>query len=207
LVKANNKPLVFLWKFWGASGLASRAVSVVIRSSLLWRLEQEGVDVADRWDIVGRIAYERRADTAYVFGALHSLLALIGSRQLAAAHDLVNALRASAALTSVAHSTTEQAPDQAKVSQDVGVALAETILAMAEQRTVRVPFATLASRLHRLGGSVAQRDVFLRTLYIIASESGDEVSAARLKALRLRQRHEDRFLHLVGHRQNNRARA
>lgn len=164
-------------------------------TSLLWRLEQEGVAVGDRWETVGRIAFERRRDTTYVFGALHSLLALIGSRRLEAARELVDALRMSAA---------DGDTDQARVSQAVGVDLAEIILAMAEHRSTAVPLAALASRLGRLGGSVAQRDVFLRTLLLSAAAAGDEVSIARLRSLRLRQRQEDRFLRLVDRRGGSR---
>ena len=164
-------------------------------TSLLWRLEQEGVDVGRRWQLVGEIAYQRRHDTAYVFGALHSLLALIGSRQLEAARDLVVALQKSA---------THGKHDQSLVAKVIGVELAETILDMAEQHGHRLPLAALALKLQRLGGSVAQRDVFLRTLLLIAADAGDEVSTARLKALRLRQRQEDKFLTLVEKRQGGR---
>ena len=160
-------------------------------TSLLWRLEQEGADVGSRWQSVGRIAYDRRRDTAYVFGALHSLLALIGSRQLTAARELVTALRQSAR---------RGGTDQAHVSGVVGVELAETILAMAERRSTRTPLASIGIRLGRLGGSLAQRDVFLRTLILIATGSGDDISRIKLKALRLRQRHEDKFLRLVDQR-------
>ena len=168
-------------------------------TSLLWRLEQEGVAVGDRWASVGRIAYDRRRDTTYVFGALHSLLALIGSRQLGAARELVTALRKSA---------DGGGGDQALVSGAVGVDLAETILAMAERRKLANPLAAMALRLQRMGGSIAQRDVFLRTLLLLAAEMGDEVNVAKLRALRLRQRQEDKFLLLVdqrhaGHRQSD----
>ena len=160
-------------------------------TSLLWRLEQEGVDVGDRWRAVGSIASDRRQDTAYVFGTLHNLLALVGSHRLSAAHELVSALKTSAVSANT---------DQCQVSKIIGVDLAETILDMAEQRQSRVPLASLATRLPRLGGSVAQRDVFLRTLLLIAAESGDQVSTAKLKALRLRQRREDNFVRLVDRR-------
>ena len=164
-------------------------------TSLLWRLEQEGINVGNRWEAVGHIAYERRCDTAYVFGAMHSLLALIGSRQFEAARELVAALKQSAVRAD---------SDQALVSEAVGIELAETILAMAEQSGgARKPLSALALRLPRLGGSVAQRDVFLRTLLLIAAEMGDQVNVAKLKALRLRQRHQDKFLVLVEKRQSN----
>ena len=122
---------------------------------------------------------------------LHNLLALVGSHRLSAAHELVSALKTSAVSANT---------DQCQVSKIIGVDLAETILDMAEQRQSRVPLASLATRLPRLGGSVAQRDVFLRTLLLIAAESGDQVSTAKLKALRLRQRREDNFVRLVDRR-------
>jgi hypothetical protein len=164
-------------------------------TSLLWRLEQEGVAVGTRWDVVGSIAHERRRDTAYVFGTMHCLLALIGSRQWTAAHDLVAALEASAA---------DGATDQAVVAGKVGVELARTILAMAEHGKAGVPLAKLGVELGCLGGSIAQRDVFLRTLLLIATETGDEIGMVSLKSLRSRQRHADGFLRMVERRQSER---
>lgn len=164
-------------------------------TSLLWRLEQEGLDVGQRWDTVGAIADARRHDTTYVFGALHGLLALIGSRRLAAAADLVAALRSAADSGST---------EQAAVSRSVGVALAEIILSMAENRRSAMPLAAVAARLGQLGGSVAQRDVFLRTLLLIAADSGDDVSLVRLKALRTSQRAEDRFVRIIEGRHGTR---
>src|SRR5262249_44678315 len=61
--------------------------------SILWRFEQQGVDVGDRWHGLHEIAYRRRTDTTYVFASLHYLLALIAAGDLAAAGDLVEALR------------------------------------------------------------------------------------------------------------------
>ena len=134
-----------------------------------------------------------------MFGSLHSLLALIGSNRIAAAQELITALRQSAA---------RGAGDQAEVASAVGVELAETILAMAlssrdARRQAARPLAALGQRLPRLGGSIAQRDVFLRTLLLIALDAGDDVAAAKLKGLRLRQRKEDRFLALVDRRPSN----
>jgi tetratricopeptide (TPR) repeat protein len=164
-------------------------------TSLLWRLEQEGVAVGTRWDAVGRIAHDRRRDTAYVFGTLHCLLALIGSRQWTAAHDLVAALEKSAA---------SGATDQALVAGKVGVELARTLLAMAERGKAGIPMARLGAELGCLGGSIAQRDVFLRTLLLIATETGDEIGTAALQSIRARQRHADGFLQLVARRQSER---
>ncbi len=51
--------------------------------SLLWRLEQSGVHVGDRWMEIAEVAYRRRTDTTLIFAALHNLAAMVavGDRQ------------------------------------------------------------------------------------------------------------------------------
>ena len=45
--------------------------------SLLWRLNQTGVDVGSRWADMAEIALRRRHDTTLVFASLHTLAALV----------------------------------------------------------------------------------------------------------------------------------
>ena len=63
--------------------------------------------------------------------------------------------------------------DQGQVTEAVGIELATTLLDFALNRAPRSDFASLASRLPRLGGSHAQRDVFVRTLAEFAANRGD----------------------------------
>jgi hypothetical protein len=152
--------------------------------STLWRLEQDGVDVGDRWEALHEIAHGRRADTTYVFASLHYLLALIAMDDREAAGELVSAMR----------QRQGDRCDQGRVARDVGVRAAEAILSLADCRSgSRENLSEIAHRLPALGGSHAQRDVFLRTLMSIAVRNDDAASLGVIGELRCRQRREDRF--------------
>jgi hypothetical protein len=143
--------------------------------SLLWRLEQHGLDVGHRWQMLGDIAARQHNDCSYVFAALHDLMALLRSGRQRAAADLILAMRMSAA---------GEDTDQARVAARVGVACAEMIRAIASGKPVRAVLTKLAARLPQLGGSHAQRDVFLRTLMEIAADSRDTHAFGALSQMR-----------------------
>jgi hypothetical protein len=159
--------------------------------SMLWRLEQEGVEVADRWGELHAIAWRRRTDTSYVFGSLHYLLALVAAGDIPAAHEMIAALERAAR---------EGRTDQSRVSRDVGLDLAKTIVSMATGHRLRADMASVARRLPAIGGSFAQRDLFLRTLMLMAADAGDTPAANVLESIRLQQRRDDRFSQLVQRR-------
>lgn len=152
--------------------------------ALLWRLEQHGVDVGHRWARVHEIASERRRDCAYVFASLHYLLALIGAGAIDEAKELAAHLRAAAL-----RSTSEQE----KIAARVGAPIAEALIAFANGQMVPSDLAMLGGHLQQLGGSNAQRDVFLRTLMAIAVENSDLTAWRSLREIRLQQRRADRF--------------
>lgn len=160
-------------------------------ASLLWRIEQEGMAVGDRWHRIAHLAHARRRDTTYVFGTLHTLLALIGANRIDAARETVAALRRSA---------TADETDQNRVARDIGADLGDVILSLAERRQARISLASLGLKLQKIGGSIAQRDVFLRTLLLMAADAGDEIGTAKLNAQRHGQRQEDRFSSLLDRR-------
>ncbi len=158
-------------------------------ASFLWRMRQEGIAVGRRWEELLPIAERRRRDTSLVFASLHYLLALIANGALAAARDLVEAL-GSQAMTG--HG------DQARLAAEIGYPLAKAIFATTgHDPAQRIDAAFLATLLPGIGGSNAQRDVFVRTLALIAVESGDAAAAADVLALRRRLRRDDRFVGLV----------
>lgn len=131
--------------------------------SLLLRLRQAGVDVGDRWEELATLARSRTTDTSYVFGSLHHLLALaaVGDREAAGRLASALATRAQA-----------QADDQSDVAEIVGLPLARTVLAAMDGRRASDAFSEIAHRLPSIGGSNAQRDIFLRVLAMIAAEEG-----------------------------------
>ena len=156
--------------------------------SLLWRLQQEGVAVGERWVELEAIARRRRHDTTLVFATLHYLLALVAAGDLAAAYELTATLRTTALAGT---------GDQAGVAGRVGLDLANAILALRQHRLPRLTWDRLVKATTELGGSNAQRDVFVRTLALLAADGGDDVTTARIMAHRRRLKREDRFARLV----------
>lgn len=152
--------------------------------ALLWRLEQHGVDVGSRWEQVREIADRRRRDCAYVFASLHYLLALIAARAIDEAEDVASQLSQAAARAS---------SEQEVVAARIGTPLAEALIAFAKGHTYPCDLALLAGRLKQLGGSNAQRDLFLRTLMVIAVDKGDIHAWQAISDIRLQQRRADRF--------------
>lgn len=152
--------------------------------SMLWRLEQEGVNVGDRWLPLYEIAYKRRTDTAYVFASLHYLLALVASGDLCAASELISAMR----------ERKNGNCDQSRVTRYIGVRVAEALIQMPGHcAKSEICLAEMAKRLPVIGGSHAQRDVFVRALMAVAMRSQDYPSLRAIAALRHELRHEDRF--------------
>jgi hypothetical protein len=151
--------------------------------SLLWRLRQHGVAVGDRWDELADIARRRRHETTLIFVALHRLLALLAVGDTAAADELVAALDAAAL----------GAGEQAAVAASFGARLARTLRATAGT----APLTDLAGRLSPLGGSHAQRDVFVRSLALLAGACGDAAAQAEILAARRRLKRDDVFLGLL----------
>lgn len=156
--------------------------------SMLWRLEQDGVNVGDRWQELAEIAHKRRTDTTYVFASLHYLLALIAVGDLNAADDLIKAMRAR-----------KDGPcDQSRVTRYIGVRVAEAFLRMPGQcERSELCLAEMARRLPAIGGSHAQRDVFVRALMGVALRNQDYPSLRAIDELRCEMRYQDRFHQII----------
>jgi len=123
--------------------------------------------------------------------SLHYLLALVATKETAAAAELVSAIGAKAVSAE---------GDQATVMDVVGRDLAQTILGLATSGVNRTAIDRLATRLPMIGGSHAQRDVFVRSLAMLAAERGDRATLDRVLAIRRRLKREDRFALLVRER-------
>ena len=154
--------------------------------SMLWRLEQDGVNVGHRWQGVYEIAYKRRTDTTYVFASLHYLLALLGAGDKQAAWELVENLKMRA--------KSPANDDQAQVAAEVGVAFAELIVRLHANGGPVNDICDVALRLPAIGGSRAQRDVFVRTLMMLAAQSGEAAPFDAVNRLRSALKAEDRFV-------------
>ena len=150
---------------------------------MLWRLRQHGVAVGDRWDELALIARQRSQDTSVVFFTLHYLMALLAVGDEAAAAQTVAAIDR-AALGS---------GDQSEVARRIGSPLAHALLGLSRRSGGRRRMDRLARTLQPLGGSAAQRDLFVRTLAEGARDAGDERSLSAVIAARRASRPADRF--------------
>lgn len=156
--------------------------------SLLWRLRQEGVDGGGRWGELADIARRRLDDTTLIFASLHHLLTLT------AVGDHANAARAVAEIVACGRDT---ATDQSTVARGVGADLARAIQSLGRSSPTRADVERLARDLTPLGGSRAQRDVFTRTLALIAAQAGERQQLESVLAARMRLSREDRFSQLT----------
>lgn len=144
--------------------------------SILWRLRQHGVQVGGRWRELADIARRRRGETALLFATLHHLLALLATGDRAAAGELRAAIARRA----------ETCP----VARDAALPLADALIA-------GVAFGAELRRLQLLGGSHAQRDVFVRSLALAARAAGNAGALAGILAARRRLKQDDAFVALL----------
>ncbi len=145
-------------------------------SSLLLRLELEGVDVGTRWNELADLAESRSGDGCLVFADLHYMLALAGDQRPDAAARLT---------ARVAQAATETS-DQAVVMNDPGLAAAEGLAAFGEGQ-YETAFAKLRAaqpKFQTMGGSHAQRDVFERVTIDAGLRAGRLDDAEALIAAR-----------------------
>jgi tetratricopeptide (TPR) repeat protein len=156
--------------------------------SLLWRLRQDGVDVGDRLAVLADGARQRIGDTQLVFASLHDLLALLAFGDTKGARQLIDRLRLCAASC---------ASDQGQVAHDIGIPLAEALESAHAAGMIGTGLGQLTGRMQQLGGSHAQRDVFLRTLIAFAADAGAKSLAQKLLAFRHTIRSQDRFSRTV----------
>ncbi len=151
-------------------------------ASMLWRLRQLGIDPgAARWEALAEIAHRHARGTTLVFAQLHFLIALIGAGRRDEA----------AAFAEFIHDSSRAATDQANVARNVGAELAFALVQGEPGGVSDVPVGFLARRLHRLGGSHAQRDVFLQALAGMAQAAGDAAGLRQVLAVRRRHKADD----------------
>ncbi|WP_376989457.1 tetratricopeptide repeat protein [Bosea sp. R86505] len=154
-------------------------------ASILWRLRQLGVDPGSgRWNALAAVGDTHARSATLVFAQLHVLIAQIAAGRLDEASDMAELI----------HDRSRTTTDQANVARNVGSELAHALLQSALSGGQQAPVGLLARRLHRLGGSHAQRDVFLRSLALIARDSGDVAGLRQVLAVRRRNKADDSFV-------------
>ncbi len=148
--------------------LTEEYLDIVNAAALLWRLEDEGIDVGQRWAELGERAEKRKDDHLLAFVDAHFMMALAASGRTEAARAMLESMAA------VANGT------EAAVFREIGQPLCAALLAYRAGEHARVVDLLLPVRygVRRLGGSHAQRDLFARLLIESA------IGAGRLKLAR-----------------------
>jgi len=146
-------------------------------ASLLMRLELHGVDVGDRWQAVAEKCEARTEEHILAFVDAHYALALAAAKS-PGADDVVSTMAGYA---------TASAEDNAAVSAEVGVALADAMVAYQKGDFDRVVDMLYPVRyeVRTVGGSHAQRDLFAMMLIDAALKAGRRDIARALTAERV----------------------
>jgi len=145
--------------------------------SMLWRLDEAGVDVGTRWHELADKSEKRIDDHVLTFIDAHLVMALAAdSRQSAIDKLLATMAAASKADTS-----------QARVYREVGIPLCEAVVAYrAADFEIAVDWLRpIRYDVVRIGGSHAQRDVFHQILIDAALKAGRGALARGLLAERV----------------------
>lgn len=152
-------------------------------AALLWRLEQLGVSVGERWEELARRAQSHIEDHLFVFADLHYMLAAAGG----SSQEIVSAFLDSCAQYA---KTGPHTGTEARVMQQVGLAIAEAIVAHRNGHYSRAADLLLPVKdsICRVGGSHAQRDLFEHMLIDSTMRSDRAVVARTLLQERIAKR-------------------
>lgn len=158
--------------------------------SLLWRLEQLGVDVGGRWQELAERSAKRAGDHMQIFGDAHYAMALAGNDE-----GFTNWRHSSE--TYAAGSETEAA-----IMREVGLTLGDAARAHRRGDYARATALLLPLRegFHRIGGSHAQRDLFAKLLIDSAVRAGRAEVARELLNERLAARPNNRWGRMMADR-------
>ena len=144
--------------------LSDEYLDICNATSMLWRLEERGVDVGDRWNELAECCEARTSDHQMVFPDVHFLLALAAGGRDAAVERMLDSMRA----------FSEGTATQQVVTNTVGIALGRAIAHWyrGEYAQVVDALAPVRYRLPLIGGSHAQRDLFHQILIAAALGCG-----------------------------------
>ena len=148
-------------------------------TSMLWRLEERGVEVGDRWKELAGVSATKIGGHGLVFPDVHFVMALEAAGDADTGEDMLRSLQAAAAETGVT---------QARVIEEVGLALATAIAAWyrGDYDGVIEHLMPVRYALPEIGGSHAQRDLFHQILIAAALRAPRPVLARALLAERTR---------------------
>uniref|UniRef100_A0A8C9PJ63 Tetratricopeptide repeat protein 38 n=1 Tax=Spermophilus dauricus TaxID=99837 RepID=A0A8C9PJ63_SPEDA len=133
-------------------------LDVVNCSSMLYRLQMEGVSVGQRWQDILPVTQRHSRDHILLFNDAHFLMASLGARDPQTTQELLTTLQ------DASESPGENC--QHLLARDVGLPLCQALVAAEEGNPDRVLelLLPIRYRIVQIGGSNAQRDVFNQLL-------------------------------------------
>jgi hypothetical protein len=143
---------------------SSMILDLVDAAALLWRLELLGVDVGARWGHLAPIWGKYAQDHVLAFNDMHIAFTLDSAGDTAGL-----AAQAESLARYIATGT-----ENARFTAEIGLPAIQALHAFRQSdfaQTVAL-LAPIRARLHEIGGSHAQRDVFIQTLIIAAFRAG-----------------------------------
>lgn len=145
--------------------------------ALLWRLEEAGADIGDRWVELADKAEDKIHDHIFAFHDAHYMMALAADGRSGKISEMLESLDGAAA----SEETTE-----GPIFHDVGRPLCQAVAAFGAGEYSRVValLAPVRRQVYRVGGSHAQRDLFFRLLAVAALRSRQHRLARALLAER-----------------------
>lgn len=125
-------------------------------TSLLMRLELDGVDVGNRWEELAELSERRTEDACLIFADLHYLMALVGGQRDAAIKRMMDRLHRDAKQVN----TSEMMGRMANPGLSAATGL--EAFGAGDYKTAFLNLGRARRSMQLIGGSHAQRDVFER---------------------------------------------
>ena len=129
--------------------------------ALLWRLQEAGAYIGDRWQELAEKAADKVEDNIFAFHDAHYAMALAaGGRR----DDVATLIR------NMGKAATREDTTEAPIYRDVGIPLCRAIDAYGagDHAAVVDHLLPVRRQIYRIGGSHAQRDLFFRLLVVSA---------------------------------------
>jgi tetratricopeptide (TPR) repeat protein len=156
--------------------LTSPILDLVDAAALLWRLELLGVNVGTRWQNLGAAWGQYALDHVLAFNDIHIAFTLDSAGDSVRLEEQAESLRR--------YITTPA--ENARFTSDIGLPVIQALHAFRQgdfAQTVAL-ISPLRAQLHEIGGSHAQRDLFIQTLILAAFRSRQPALAQQLIAER-----------------------
>ncbi|GCC37702.1 hypothetical protein chiPu_0016208 [Chiloscyllium punctatum] len=154
-------------------------LDIIDTSSMLYRLQMEGVNVDNQWKKLARVTKDHAKDQILIFNDAHILMSLFGAKEINTANEVITSLQEL--------SKTPGENYQYQIGKDLGLPICQAIAEFANgnySRTVDL-LNPVRYQIQNIGGSNAQRDVFNLLLIHAAlkSDSRDHQKLARCLVL------------------------